>query len=915
MAAPGRGAGEPPRPQPQSRGATVVVAARAARREIPRAAAAWALAHVARHGDTVLLLVLMPPPPTAVSGKRPWGFPFFAGGCATGQGAAPVQRSDVSELCTQMMLRLRDLYDPSKVDVKVRIVHTSPSGGVVAAESKQAQASWVVLDRDLKLEERHCMQDLQCNIVVMRRSRPKVVRLNLAEKQPEEPAPVPPPPQPEPSASDGGEVAGGVEEEETVSIRGPEVTPSCSTESETPCDSTDAGVSSVSSSDPGASPLCGSETDASLKKELTEDMGATSVSSSDHGTYPFCDSEAISSVKKEASEDVRTCSAVSSDPGTSPFCDSEADVSLKKEAAEDTGTCSVASSDHVTSTFCNSETGISLKKEGTDDTGTSSVPSSDPASSPFCDSETNTSLANEATDNTGTSSVASSRPVTSPLCVSETDSPLKKVAGNDNIQHLHVNISDSETETSTPQAAASLLQPWMADILQRPVSSKVLTPNRPRARRTPTADALLEKISKLDLLTEISAVRSRSDLNFRGNVRDVVSLLRSAPPGPPPLCSVCQHKTPVFGKPPRWFSYGELEYATGGFSRANFLAEGGFGSVHRGVLPDGQAIAVKQYKLASSQGDVEFCSEVEVLSCAQHRNVVMLIGFCVEDKRRLLVYEYICNRSLDTHLYGRNRETLGWAARQKIAVGAARGLRYLHEECRVGCIIHRDMRPNNILVTHDFEPLVGDFGLARWQPDGDMGVETRVIGTFGYLAPEYAQSGQITEKADVYSFGVVLVELVTGRKAVDINRPKGQQFLTEWARPLLEDHALDDLIDPRLEDRFCENEVYCMLHAANLCIRRDPHSRPRMSHVLRILEGDMVESGCISAPSSVAGSMSRRMTSDRQHYQEQSSPVQPKDVSEVNRSYETLRSAWDSDRQELSDRFWYPSATDCSRPR
>ncbi|KAM0905642.1 hypothetical protein ACQ4PT_017242 [Festuca glaucescens] len=211
---------------------------------------------------------------------------------------------------------------------------------------------------------------------------------------------------------------------------------------------------------------------------------------------------------------------------------------------------------------------------------------------------------------------------------------------------------------------------------------------------------------------------------------------------------------------------------------------------------------------------------------------------------------------------------------------------------------------------------VGDFGLARWQPDGDMGVETRVIGTFGYLAPEYAQSGQITEKADVYSFGVVLVELVTGRKAVDINRPKGQQFLTEWARPLLEDHALGDLIDPHLEDRFCENEVYCMLHAANLCIRRDPHSRPRMSHVLRILEGDMVvESGCISAPSSDAGSMSRWMMSDRQHYQEQSSPVQPENAGEVNHSYETLRSAWDSDRQELSDRFWYPSAADCRRPR
>ncbi|PNT70618.1 hypothetical protein BRADI_2g14530v3 [Brachypodium distachyon] len=738
---------------PEEDAAVVVVAARAAAREVPRTAVAWALTHVVQRGDSILLLVLMPPPPS--SGRKFWGFPLFAGDCASGHKAVSNQKSDVSELCAQMMLKLRDVYDPSKINVKVRIVSGSPSG-VVATESKRAHASWVVLDRELKLEEKRCMEELQCNIVVMKRSRPKVLRLNLVKSPERVKSEATAPPQPELSAS-VHENASDVKEEQ-ISIRGPAVTPSSSPEPETPFYSTDVGTSSVSSSDPATSPFCASETNSSLKKEATMDI-------------------------------------------------------------------------------------------------------------------------------TG---------------------------------QLDVNISDSESETSAPPAASSL-QPWMADILEEPASSRLVR-NRPRTRRTPTADALLEKISKLDLLTEISAVRSRSDLNFRGNVRDVVSLSRSAPPGPPPLCSICQHKTPVFGKPPRWFSYAELDHATGGFSKANFLAEGGFGSVHRGVLPDGQAIAVKQHKLASSQGDVEFCSEVEVLSCAQHRNVVMLIGFCVEDKRRLLVYEYICNRSLDTHLYGRSKETLGWAARQKIAVGAARGLRYLHEECRVGCIIHRDMRPNNILVTHDFEPLVGDFGLARWQPDGDMGVETRVIGTFGYLAPEYAQSGQITEKADVYSFGVVLVELVTGRKAVDINRPKGQQFLTEWARPLLEDHAIDELIDPRLEDRFCENEVYCMLHAANLCIRRDPHSRPRMSHVLRILEGDMVlESGCILAPSSDAGSMSRRMQSDRLHFQEQSSPVQPDPqsqcVGEVNRSHETLRSAWDPDREDLSHRLWYPSAADCSQPR
>ncbi|CAI0543828.1 unnamed protein product [Linum tenue] len=286
---------------------------------------------------------------------------------------------------------------------------------------------------------------------------------------------------------------------------------------------------------------------------------------------------------------------------------------------------------------------------------------------------------------------------------------------------------------------------------------------------------------------------------------------------------MCKHKAPGFGSPPKWFAYGELEAATKGFSKENFLAEGGFGSVYRGVLQDGRVVAVKQHKSVSSQGDVEFCSEVEVLSCAQHRNVVMLIGFCVEGGRRLLVYEYICNGSLDSHLFGEslNKDPLTWAARQKIAVGAARGLRYLHEECRVGCIVHRDMRPNNILVTHDFEPMVGDFGLARWQPQADLGVSTRIIGTFGYLAPEYVQSGRITEKADVYAFGVVLLELVT-------------------ARPLLEKKATIELVDPRLNNCYLEPQLSNMMQCALLCLQRDPDFRPRMSQVLRMLEGEMV---------------------------------------------------------------------------
>ncbi|KAG8367258.1 hypothetical protein BUALT_Bualt16G0053800 [Buddleja alternifolia] len=375
---------------------------------------------------------------------------------------------------------------------------------------------------------------------------------------------------------------------------------------------------------------------------------------------------------------------------------------------------------------------------------------------------------------------------------------------------FHESYSESDSDNLSSHSTSNCSQQWMEDNLSSPESSK-----------------------------HLKAQNSEIYKGLCKNVRELMLLQKNAPLESPPLCSICLHKSPSFGQPPRLFSYSELEQATDGFSPAKFLAEGGYGSVHRGIMADGQVIAVKQHKLASSQGDREFCAEVQVLSCAQHRNVVMLIGYCMEDGRRLLVYEYICNGSLDSHLYGANHDPLDWAARRKIAIGAARGLRYLHEECRVGCIVHRDMRPNNILLTHDFEPLVGDFGLARLQPNGDSSVQTRVIGTFGYLAPEYAQTGQVSEKSDVYSFGVVLLDLVTGRKAVDITRPKGEQCLTEWARSLLEENDVTKLIDPCLINRYSENEVQEMLHCASLCLQRDPQSRPRISLVLRMLEGDI----------------------------------------------------------------------------
>lgn len=258
----------------------------------------------------------------------------------------------------------------------------------------------------------------------------------------------------------------------------------------------------------------------------------------------------------------------------------------------------------------------------------------------------------------GTSSVSSSDPGTSPIFLSG-------IYGNQKKEHSYItkgNLSlyecdsDSTTEKLAPSSTRSYFQTWMDDILS---SSGELAKNLVEDFNRPndtdlafTYKIMLENLSKRDREPDIGVLNYRTGLNLSKSVREAISLSTNVPLDPPPLCSLCRHKTPIFGSPPKWFTYAELEHATDGFSQENYLATGGFGSVHRGILMDGQVVAVKQHKLASSQGDIEFCSEVEVLSCAQHRNVVTLIGFCVEDGRRLLVYEYICNGSLDLHLFG-----------------------------------------------------------------------------------------------------------------------------------------------------------------------------------------------------------------------------------------------------------------------
>ncbi|XP_054782054.1 proline-rich receptor-like protein kinase PERK1 [Prosopis cineraria] len=290
------------------------------------------------------------------------------------------------------------------------------------------------------------------------------------------------------------------------------------------------------------------------------------------------------------------------------------------------------------------------------------------------------------------------------------------------------------------------------------------------------------------------------------------------------------------------FTHEELSFATNGFSDSNLLGQGGFGYVHKGVLPNGKTVAVKQLKSESRQGEREFQAEVEVISRVHHRHLVSLVGYCIAEAQRMLVYEFVPNNTLEFHLHGKDRITMDWATRIKIAIGSAKGLAYLHEDCHPK-IIHRDIKASNILLDDNFEAKVADFGLAKISSDADIHVSTRVMGTFGYLAPEYAASGKLTEKSDVFSFGVVLLELITGRKPVDKTESFTDDSMVEWARPLLfqalENGNFDVLADPRLQKSYNSDEMLRMIACATNCVRHSARHRPRMSQVVRALEGNI----------------------------------------------------------------------------
>ncbi|CAH8380178.1 unnamed protein product [Eruca vesicaria subsp. sativa] len=289
------------------------------------------------------------------------------------------------------------------------------------------------------------------------------------------------------------------------------------------------------------------------------------------------------------------------------------------------------------------------------------------------------------------------------------------------------------------------------------------------------------------------------------------------------------------------FTYDELSLATEGFAQSNLLGQGGFGYVHKGVLPSGKEVAVKSLKVGSGQGEREFQAEVEIISRVHHRHLVSLVGYCISGGQRLLVYEFLPNNTLEFHLYGKGRPVLDWSIRVKIALGSARGLAYLHEDCHPR-IIHRDIKAANILLDFSFETKVADFGLAKLSQDNYTHVSTRVMGTFGYLAPEYASSGKLSDKSDVFSFGVMLLELITGRPPVDLTGEM-EDSLVDWARPLCMKAAQDgdysQLADPRLETNYNQQEMAQMASCAAAAIRHSARRRPKMSQIVRALEGDM----------------------------------------------------------------------------
>ncbi|XP_066396167.1 probable LRR receptor-like serine/threonine-protein kinase At1g07650, partial [Miscanthus floridulus] len=285
------------------------------------------------------------------------------------------------------------------------------------------------------------------------------------------------------------------------------------------------------------------------------------------------------------------------------------------------------------------------------------------------------------------------------------------------------------------------------------------------------------------------------------------------------------------------FTLRQIKVATRNFDLANKIGEGGFGSVYKGLLSDGTVIAVKQLSARSKQGNREFVNEIGMISALQHPNLVKLYGCCTERNQLLLVYEYLENNCLARALFvDQYRLRLDWATRHRICLGIAKGLAYLHEESTIR-IVHRDIKASNILLDKNLNAKISDFGLAKLNEDDHTHISTKVAGTIGYMAPEYAMCGYLTDKADVYSFGVVALEIVSGKSNTNYRPTEDFVHLLDWACVLHERGALLELVDPDLGSNYSTEEALIMLNVALLCTTAAPKLRPKMSKVVSLLEG------------------------------------------------------------------------------
>ncbi|CAN0926593.1 Probable serine/threonine-protein kinase PBL9 [Linum grandiflorum] len=297
------------------------------------------------------------------------------------------------------------------------------------------------------------------------------------------------------------------------------------------------------------------------------------------------------------------------------------------------------------------------------------------------------------------------------------------------------------------------------------------------------------------------------------------------------------------------FSFAELRSSTRNFRPDSVLGEGGFGSVFKGWIDEnslqaskpgsGIIIAVKRLNQDGWQGHKEWLAEINYLGQLHHPNLVKLLGYCLEDDHRLLVYEFMSRGSLENHLFrteGSHVHPLSWSIRMKVALGAARGLAFLHSADVQ--VIYRDFKASNILLDTHYNAKLSDFGLARDGPTGDKShVSTRVMGTYGYAAPEYLATGHLTAKSDIYSFGVVLLEMLSGRRAIDKNRPSGQHNLVEWARPyLINKRRVLRIMDARLEGQYLLPRAQKVANLALQCLTMEPRFRPNMDEVVTVLE-------------------------------------------------------------------------------